>query len=262
MTYNNVGNSKGEKKIDQNLFIMQMWGPFRPSLWLAELATNKKMSSEFAKLHPLLNSLPPNSYVAVVLMVGSYCPFTLGHVQSFVEARRVLLSSEKSFHVEPLAEMIGLIGFNPDSYVRPKLRDMGDTHMCLKDRMHVATLATREFNWLTICESSFEVLRANYTNLQFIRFHLNGADDVCRYRKWRHCGENYRIISMGRPGTASDGKTTLTDYVAQNARLADIKQGFFIIGPELKDISSTQARHLLRGNAFFAYVLIDGYRTS
>ena len=49
--------------------------------------------SPMNKLDGILANVEPGSRVGVVTMLGSLCPITLGHVQAFVEARRLLLNS-------------------------------------------------------------------------------------------------------------------------------------------------------------------------
>merc|ERR1719188_421991 len=65
---------------------------------------------------------------------------------------------------------------------------------------------------------------------------MNGADDVVKYGKFAWSGPHSRFITMGRPG--------YTEKVAQGMadNRVDPDAGYFILGPELPDISSTQAR--------------------
>ena len=53
------------------------------------------------KLDGVLANVEPGSRVGVVTMLGSLCPVTLGHVQAFVEARRLLLGEAGGFTRDP-----------------------------------------------------------------------------------------------------------------------------------------------------------------
>ena len=69
---------------------------------------------------------------------------------------------------------------------------------------------------------------------------MNGADDVVKYSKYLcRTSTNARFITMGRPGS--------TEAVIRGMATAGkaLDDPFFIIGPELQDCSSSQARHAL-----------------
>merc|ERR1719220_3234213 len=68
---------------------------------------------------------------------------------------------------------------------------------------------------------------------------MNGADDVVKYGKWSWASRRARFITMGRPG--------YTEGVVKGMKGAgvDPEQGYFILGPELPDISSTAVREAL-----------------
>lgn len=79
-----------------------------------------------------------------------------------------------------------------------------------------------------------------WKGLTFIRYEMNGADDVLKFEKWKHCNSNRRFITIGRPG--------FTEEVIERSTAfgIDLQNGHFIIAPELPDISSTQVRKALR----------------
>merc|ERR1712232_1406348 len=65
---------------------------------------------------------------------------------------------------------------------------------------------------------------------------MNGADDVVKYRKWVHCNVHNRGLCMLRPGFSE----ALLDGMRRDG--ADPDDGVLILGPEMPDLSSTQAR--------------------
>jgi len=82
--------------------------------------------------------------------------------------------------------------------------------------------------------------KESWPNLHFVSFCMNGADDVVKYQKWVWAGpKGGRYIAIGRPG--------FTEEVVRGMQEAgvDAGDGYFILGPELPDISSTEARQAL-----------------
>jgi nicotinic acid mononucleotide adenylyltransferase len=192
----------------------------------------------------LLNSLPHGSNVAVVAMTGSCCPITLGHVQGFIEARRIFLGEcQRPAKLQHFDEVLGLLSLNGDGHVSCKLRAKGQPSISLQDRAELVKHATAELPWLKFSLGSraeFAALAKNWRHLNFVKFSLNGADDVVTYQKWNGSRESNRFITMGRPGY------TEKVVAAMHKAKIDPQQGFFILGPELPDISSTEVRRALR----------------
>jgi hypothetical protein len=193
----------------------------------------------------LLDRLSANVRVAVVTMTGSVCPVTLAHIKAFIESRKLLLSPNPGQqHKDGFSDVIGFLSLNPDSRVRAKMSEKGEKHISLQDRAQLVKLATADHPWLAYNPSfEFEAVRSltkRWPKITFVHYHLNGADDVVKYQKWLGCGPNYRFITIGRPGE--------TDKVLQGVAKAgiDLSRGYFIMGPELPDISSTAVRQALR----------------
>lgn len=193
----------------------------------------------------LLQALPSGSKVAVVTMVGSLCPVTLGHVQCYVEARKLLLDQEPSVQRPPklaaYSECLGFVYLNSDRHVKGKIEAKGQKSLDIYERAELIDLATREMAWLRYDEGDHrsdstqsDDLKKRFPNLRFQQFRMNGADDVKKYRKWVQAKANYRMIIMGRPGS--------TDAVRKGMASADVAPEHCILGPELPDISSSQAR--------------------
>ena len=178
-------------------------------------------------------------------MTGSCCPVTRAHFLAFETSRQLLMGdARKPLAKERFVEVLGLLSLNSDKHVEEKLRMKGLPFICYDDRAELATIATSEVPWL-----DFNPIRENVTvkwmewrwpKLRFIRYALNGADDVFNKQKWRSCSEEHRFITMGRPG--------YTEKVIEGARRYGVRMntGYFIVGPELPDISSTAVREALQ----------------
>mmetsp|Transcript_82105 Transcript_82105/g.190657 ORF Transcript_82105/g.190657 Transcript_82105/m.190657 type:complete len:248 (-) Transcript_82105:64-807(-) len=197
-------------------------------------------------MEELLSALPANSRVALVHMRGSLCPITLGHVQCYVEARRILLNDPRSLvprpaRLERFDECVGVVSLNRDYHVSAKVLEKGQKPLSYDERAGLVHLATAELPWLELWHGGHRELLPRWPHLNFVVFDMNGADDVVKYQKWRWAGAKwdgavYRLITIGRPGFTSSVVKGM-----QQLRL-DPDDGHCIIGPELPDISSTAAR--------------------
>ena len=205
------------------------------------------------KLHEALADVEPGTRVGVVTLLGSLCPVTRGHVQAFIEARRILLGeAPRPARLEPFGAVLGLISLNGSSYVDLKLAKKGEASLSAEKRLALVRMAAEEFPWLSweSCREGETVglLRQTHPHLHFVHFFMNGADDVVRYRKYR-VGPQHRMIVLGRPG--------YTAKALAGARRVDIDAGNFVMGPELPDISSSAAREALaRGDRARAAALL------
>lgn len=201
------------------------------------------------KASECLDCLPAGSRVAVVVMQGSLCPVTHGHVASFLEARKIFMALDgvaRPARLELFHECLGLFRLNNDGHVRIKMQQKKQPFLNRDERRHLVRLATEEYNWLGhTSQSSLHLMRelkGRYPNVSFTQFQLNGADDVGRYHKWLGASRGHRLITMGRPGE--------TEKVLKGVKKAkiDLDDGIFIMGPELPDISSTKLRsQLMKG---------------
>mmetsp|Transcript_70228 Transcript_70228/g.142160 ORF Transcript_70228/g.142160 Transcript_70228/m.142160 type:complete len:247 (-) Transcript_70228:18-758(-) len=202
------------------------------------------------KFAPILDELQDreegSKIVAVVTMTGSCCPITDAHCMAFDCARELLLGTDERRPVAPetFGEVLGLLSLNGDKHVGEKLRMKGLPAISYWDRAELTTLATSERPWMDFNPlrepHAVQALQHRWVNLRFIRYALNGADDVCKFQKWRGCTEHRRSITMGRPG--------FTKQVIDGARRhgVPLDTGYFIVGPELPDISSTAVRQALQ----------------
>ena len=197
------------------------------------------------RMAPLLAKLPPGSNVAVVTLLGSLCPITLGHVDAFVEARKLLLDEASPYRpkrLEGFAQVLGFISLNGDMHVAGKLERSGQPSLDAGQRQTLVQLAVSDLPWMgweaREGVSKRELLR-RWPNVNFVHFKMNGADDVAKYRKYLHANSLNRYITMGRPGE--------TEKVVKGMQAAgvDPEDGNCLLGPELPDISSTEARHAI-----------------
>jgi len=198
-----------------------------------------------------LFALPSGARVAVVSLMGSLCPITLGHVRCFEEARRVLVDSLAATPAGRFDSCIGLISLNDDEYLASKFAGSDEKPLTLHERVELINIATVNFPWIHYTEAplldtrssaaTIDGLRARWPSLVFEHFNMNGSDDVLKYRKWGDACPNNRFITMLRPGSADVIAQELHEVGMPPEGTAD-----FVVGPELPDISSTLARHLSR----------------
>jgi len=191
------------------------------------------------KFHAILASLPGGANVAVVKMLGSFCPITIGHVQCYVEARRLLLSTgvRRPAGLDEFGECLGLVWLNADRFVAKKFVGKKGDMITQDDRAHLVELATASYPWLCYDDNfGVERLARDWPKLRFCVFDMNGADDVLKYEKWTHANADNKMIIMGRPGS------TLAVRRGMERARVDANQGHCILGPELPSISSTAAR--------------------
>lgn len=200
----------------------------------------------------VLSRLPKRSRVAVVTMMGTCCPVTLGHIQGFLEARSIILDNDpkvpRPAKMDHFDEVIGLLTINDDRSTEKKLAEKGLAYIREKDRGMLIELATEEYPWLGYSPSpggvrtqpKLDRMKALWPDVVFTRYEMNGADDVVKHSKWKGSSSSKRGIAMGRPGD--------TDKVKKGMKADGINSddGFFILGPELEDISSTAVRKALQ----------------
>eukprot|EP00928_Gymnodinium_smaydae_P000128 TRINITY_DN10047_c0_g3_i1.p1 TRINITY_DN10047_c0_g3~~TRINITY_DN10047_c0_g3_i1.p1 ORF type:complete len:308 (+),score=32.74 TRINITY_DN10047_c0_g3_i1:40-963(+) len=196
-----------------------------------------------AKLDAVLGALPDHACVAVVKMLGSLCPVTLGHVQCYIEARRIILDeaekqAPRPARLERFDECLGLVRLNSDRHVSVKVAEKKQKPISIADRGHLIDLATSELPWLCYdaTRHGLQMLRERWCKLKFIEIDMNGADDVVKYSKWRYTNPSKRMIVMGRPGS------TAAVVAGMKTSRIDPDAGTCFLGPELADISSTAAR--------------------
>ena len=194
-------------------------------------------------------------HVAVIEMVGTFCPVTLGHVQAFVQAREILLgraataaTAEGGRIDAPFDFVLGWAGFNSERHAVHKLEQNGELPpegarrgISVEDRKALMAHATRDLPWLTMNEDYLlEKWAEKFPELTFVAYSLNGADDVVKYQKWNHCSETNRHLTLGRPG--------FTEQVREGIARSGADPRWCVLAPELPDISSTDARAALRAN--------------
>ena len=200
-----------------------------------------------AKLSAALAHLDEPRCVAVVTLRGSLCPITNAHVQTLIQARQLLLGKKTTAtrpeHLEQFGAVVGAISLNSDRHVGAKLHEKGDPSLSLVQRRRLVKQAIKPYAWLG-CETGegalIPQLKRRFPQHEFVHFSVNGADDVLRFAKYLHAREDKRIISMGRPGLSC-----AVELKASQSGV-DLDKGRFVIGPELKDISSSKVRLALQ----------------
>ena len=198
------------------------------------------------ELSTVLNPLPKDSNVAVLTLLGSFCPATLAHIQAFTEAREFLFGGRYDKHphlLESFAAVLGFISANPDGYVSGKFqRTKGEKKAPLnyEQRIKLIELATANHSWIQIEERegcTMQYLKHKWRNLKFTHITMNGADDVVKNRKWKRAGPDNILLTLGRPGDTEKVVAAVKEY--------NIDPRYFILGPELPNVSSTAAREAL-----------------
>lgn len=157
--------------------------------------------------------------------------------------------------LEPFGEVLGFVSLNGDSHVSRKLHEKGHTGLSYDKRKHLIDLAIEPYPWMhqeRLEGERVHQMRDRWPKLNFIVFCMNGADDIVKYGKCSWSGPKSRFIAMGRPG--------YTDVLSKDMEEAGIDRdaGFFIMGPELEDVSSTLVREaLVKGNELALDGLLD-----
>eukprot|EP00913_Durusdinium_trenchii_P028941 g27136.t1 len=116
-------------------------------------------------------------------------------------------------------EVLGLLSLNNEQKVCKKMRGKGMPSISYEDRAHLVQLATADVPWMSFNpmreQDAAKSIQLKWPNLRFIRYELNGADDVCRFAKWRWCSPSRRFITMGRPHFTAEvikGATRAQDF--------------------------------------------------
>ena len=104
------------------------------------------------------------------------------------------------------------IFFNGDSHVTLKMLKAGQAALPETDRRFMAELSIAELTWIECkCKArQVQYIQAEWPELRFTNFTMNGADDVVKYSKWRSATANQRQIAMGRPGSTQRMMAGLT----------------------------------------------------
>ena len=204
-----------------------------------------------ATLGSTLDSLPGGSSVAVLDFLGSLCPITTGHIQCLELARAALTGEVRPLNVPgegsqlQFGEVLATINVNGDFHVRSKLKSKGEASLSCAERQHLCELATADVPWIRAdgCSSDkwIKHLHKKHPHLSFIRYYVNGADDVVKYRKWQQCGPDKRFVTIGRPGD--------TQKVLEAVLESKVPHEYFVLTPEHSDISSSAAREALQTGA-------------
>eukprot|EP00546_Thalassionema_frauenfeldii_P009850 CAMPEP_0178918120 /NCGR_PEP_ID=MMETSP0786-20121207/13646_1 /TAXON_ID=186022 /ORGANISM="Thalassionema frauenfeldii, Strain CCMP 1798" /LENGTH=202 /DNA_ID=CAMNT_0020591787 /DNA_START=189 /DNA_END=794 /DNA_ORIENTATION=- len=176
---------------------------------------------------------------------------------AFEEARKLLLANTgestnddkgqldflafRPLLLEKFDLVLGYISLNRDNYVLRKFQRNKEPSLNIEQRSLLVSMAIEDTAWLGMEEEEGEMvslLQTQWSYLNFIHFSMNGADDVVRYRKWLYASKEQRFITMGRPGE--------TENVLKGIEKFPVNPTYFVLGPELPDISSTDARKAIK----------------
>jgi hypothetical protein len=226
---------------------------------LTVLSNHPPSAADATQFAVVLGALEDGATVAVLSLLGSLNPVTLGHVQCFDEARKILLGSNgeeddqsslrhRPARLEGFDGCLGLLELNSDQRVGKKMAEAGDVLIPQTQRSELVQLSTADKPWLGCGWPQFmDDLQVGWPNLNFVHFEVNGADDVVKYGKfWSQ--PSARMIVMGRPGSTEAVRAGMADAHDRLGRPCPIDgdDPNFVMGPELPDISSSAARRATR----------------
>jgi hypothetical protein len=105
--------------------------------------------------------------------------------------------------------------------------------MSYSKRLQLVKLAVAEHMWMDVDLSVAEIgastmlstLQARWPRLGFVKFTMNGADDVLKYNKWTQAGPERRLLTLGRRG---DTEAVIKAAVSAGI---DLNAGNFIMIP-------------------------------
>jgi len=168
------------------------------------MVREETLKSQERVMAHLQDTLPDGGKVALISMLGSFAPLTKGHLNAFVQSRKVLL--ERGFD-----EVLGVMSFNPEGHVKAKLKRKKMPNVPFNKRHELAECAFQDIAapWMTTEFQQTLFHRAIQKNPKFVNytiqlFFANGADDVFLGRKYEQCGksfpDNRMFIMVGRPG--------------------------------------------------------------
>ncbi len=184
--------------------------------------------------------------VGVIVFAGSFCPPTKAHTQALKEARSILMGRKQPVTARLTAvcdACIALVSCDNDQLLRRRIDRVkcAEPRISKRTRENLFRLATASDRaWIEITETWPRIadLESSFPKLAFTSYALNGADDVLVDRKWVGSSKTRRLITMGRG--------EYTDRLLQAASKYQTHADYFIVGPNLPDISCTLARKALR----------------
>jgi len=178
----------------------------------------------------------------------------------YEEARRMLLE-EHGYDC-----VLGYFILNGDSWVKKKMDKANAVHLSMHERAELLQIATAKHDWLGYVhlrdgyrteDSLVEAVRQlipGKSEKVVMHYDMNGADDVLKYKKWFNASRTNMMITMCRPGSTEE----LRKHVREAQEDGYAQSPYFLVGPELPDISSTLARTALsRGDRAGAVKLLD-----
>ena len=186
--------------------------------------------------------------IAIMSILGSFCPITRAHISLFAHTRDYLLQ-HSSF-----CDALGFVLLNSAAHVHRKIQKKGQIPLSYDERKHLIQLATKDIDWLNHSEENEFLLTHKlhklWPKIDFFHYTLNGADDVIKYKKWRFASSEHRLIILLRPGFGERLITMMREDGAKESENC-------IIMPEISSASSSRVREaLLRGDQKQAQALL------
>lgn len=202
--------------------------------------------------------------VAVVTLVGSFCPVTLAHVEALRIARRVLLGESNAEAGRPAGLgvydlVVGFLCVNAGQRVEAKLSEQGVPAVSEADRRMLLdmVLADPDLSWLSsadqatcdvdwaapVAEREVQVaklLRQQFPQHEITHFRLDGADVALRWRAWEHASASERFLCMPR---GADTAALLEAMQAAGCAPGSegYEQGHFVLLPDLGAVGAVSS---------------------
>lgn len=196
----------------------------------------RRFKPEMPNLDGILQSLKPGQSVGVVTLSGALSPVHVMHVEILREACELVRDRH--------AAAIAFLAPSSESYVNYKL---GAEALPLELRNRCCQAVAQDTTWLGVCpwgeansgfvcDATVAYLQASFPDLKFQGYEVAGADYALRAQLWHRASAKRGAVAFRRKGDTAQLEAEVSG-AAQNP--------FFILGPELADVSSTAVREHL-----------------
>jgi len=196
----------------------------------------RTLKPEMANLDGILQAVQPGQSVGVVTLSGALSPVHIMHVEILREACQLVQDRHSA--------AIAFLAPSSESYVNYKL---GADALPLELRNRCCQAVARDTTWLGVCpwgepasgfvcDATVSALQASFPDLKFQGYEVAGADYALKAQLWKRASEKRGAVAFRRKGDTAR-------LEAEVSRAAS--NPFFILGPELADVSSTAVRQHL-----------------
>lgn len=195
------------------------------------------LKPEIANLDGMLRALQPGQSVGVVTLSGALSPVHVMHVEILRGACELVRDRH--------AAAIAFLAPSSEGYVNDKL---GADALQLELRNRCCQAVAQDSTWLgvcpwgransgSVCDATVAYLRASFPDLSFQGYEVAGADYALKARLWRKASAKRGAVAFRRKGDTAQLEAEVSGQVPNP---------FFVLGPELEDVSSTVVRQHLR----------------